>query len=180
MFFFLSIASANEVRPQWSLTINPTQIEYDFLEFQQERNLTDTFSFGIIEGLGQQDTHWKMSLGGFSRYYLMGDFQGGLGISSKFVYTKLVYQQDERITKGNLLVPSLTINTKYIFDMGLTIDPYLGLEWTTLFLEATDLPSITESDVGWVFGLNIGWTLAFENFYLGAIISQYKHSQAPN
>ena len=154
-------AQAEEVfHPRWSITVDSTQISKNILQLQQEWALRPEIGILFSEGFGLLENEVSYQVGLLSRYYFLGDFMSGVGIGGDISYTTYIVGEGDKKINGHLISPSLLLTGKYIFDFGFTIEPNIGLRFSTLYAgtRTQDL-WISENDWDWVLGLRLGWSI---------------------
>lgn len=143
-----------------SVTVDSTQLAQNTLQLQQEWALRPKIGIGFSEGFGLHKNEVSYQFGLLSRYYLLGDFLGGLGAGGDISYTAYIIREQNRTLNGHLLAPSLLLMGKYIFDVGFTIEPSIGGQFVNLWATAPSQDSfVSEGEWRWIFGLRLGWSL---------------------
>ena len=162
---------------EWSLTIDSMQAAQNKLQIQQEWALSSRLGLGFSEGFGFHENETSYQLGILSRYYLLGNFMGGVAAGGDLSYTTYLLRDAQNKTNGHLLAPSVLLTGKYIFDVGLTIEPSIGRQFATLWATApTQDAVVSESEWRWVFGLRLGWSI--EPWSLHNIWKEWKPIEA--
>jgi len=160
IFFFLLHAQAEEnASPQFSVTVNPKQILNTFGEVSVEYALAPNVGVGGLAGFGTADSEFQYDLGIHGRYYILGDFTGGISAGGQFVYFNIIHRNNNDNVDGHFLYPSTFLSGKYVFDIGFTIDSLLGVTYTTAIVNDKQLDStIVNTDWDILFNVNLGWS----------------------
>ena len=163
-FFILSLIQspqAEETSTQkLSCTIDSAQIKRNTLQVQQEWALRPKIGLGFSEGFGFLEDQRTYQFGIFSRYYFLGNFNGGVGIGGDISYTGYLLEGGSQEISGHLLSPSALMIGKYIFDVGFTIEPAIGVQFSSLFAKTPMQDSlITATEWDWIIGLRLGWSI---------------------
>ena len=163
-FLFLSLITSLQAKetstPALSITFNSTQIAQNILQVQQEYALHPKIGLGFSEGLGLLEDERSYQIGLLSRYYVLGDFNGGIGIGGDISYTAYVLEGTSKNLSGHLLSPSILMIGKYIFDVGFTIEPVIGVQYSSLFAKTPIQDSvIITTDWDSIIGLRLGWSI---------------------
>lgn len=152
--------TSSPTSPKWSITFDSAQIAQNTLQVQQEYALRPKIGIGFSEGFGFHEDEVSYQMGLLSRYYLLGDFLGGVGVGGDFSYTTYIVRDQSRKVNGHLFAPSVSLTGKYIFDVGFTIEPSIGGRFSTLVAKSENQDSwISVNDWDWVLGLRLGWSM---------------------
>jgi hypothetical protein len=157
---FIPVAFAMEDSTKsLSATINSKEILNAFGECRFEYALHPKWSIGSITGFGKDSTGFQFDLGIQQRYYLLGDFSGGISIGSQLIYWKINHKTTSDDVQGHLFYPSIYGAAKYIFDIGFTLDAQIGLSYTTAIIsDQQNSEQIFTSNWDRIALLNLGWS----------------------
>jgi hypothetical protein len=113
---------------------------------------------------GQPDvtnTFDVLELGASGRYYLTGDFDGGIQLGGQAKYIKLS-GDDVNGTGisaiGEGLAVGPLVGWKHTWHFGLTFDAQLGVAYLLLAASADDGSSANDSRISPILNLNVGWS----------------------
>tara|TARA_B110000037_G_scaffold221096_1_gene290824 strand:- start:388 stop:888 length:501 start_codon:yes stop_codon:yes gene_type:complete len=166
MYFFLKLSLIKSLQaeetstPTLSITFNSTQIAQNTLQVQQEFALRPKIGLGFSEGFGLLEDERSYQIGLLARYYVLGDFNGGIGIGGDISYTGYILEGTSQNLSGHLLSPSILMIGKYIFDVGFTIEPVIGVQYSSLFAKIPIQDSvIITTDWDTIIGLRLGWSI---------------------
>ncbi len=148
-------AAAPERMRVFSATFSPIHLQFPVLEVTGEARLATKVSAAGILGVGKSDDVNLYELGAQLRYYMWGDFDGGLQLGAEVVYVGATSDEVSAVAQGLTLGPF--IGYKYVAGFGLTFDAQVGAQYITLRGESG---SVTEedSDIIPLVNLNVGWT----------------------
>ncbi len=142
-----------------SATINSREIANAFAECRLEYALRPKWSIGSITGFGKDKNGFQYDLGIQQRYYVLGDFNGGISVGTQLIYWNINHQTRNDDVRGHLLYPTLFGAAKYIFDIGFTVDAQVGLSYTTaLVTDRQRTESIVTANWDRIAVVNLGWS----------------------
>jgi len=159
---FFSHARAEEIPPATlSVTLDTAQLSDNILQVQQEWALQKKLGIGFSEGFGFTDGMKSYQMGLLSRYYLLGGFRSGLGIGGEFSYTRLLLLNETQQINAHVITPSISLIGKYIFDFGLTIEPSIEGQFSSLQAHSPLQEGVIRTnDWDWVLGFRLGWSIS--------------------
>lgn len=152
-----------------SVTISPIHLAFPILELTAEVAIAPKLSAALIGGIGsvtatapgieQEFSAWEA--GAHVRYYLTGDFDGGLQAGFEILMVGIDDNDPTVDASGDGLAFGPFIGWKWVAGAGFTFDGQLGIERLFATASASDgTASESASDETWVplLNLNVGWS----------------------
>jgi hypothetical protein len=145
-----------------SITIEPLLFIYPMAEVTGEYRLSDQVGVAGIVGVGSfrfdDDSRGSLfSLGAQGRYYAVGDFQHGLQLGAEGKYLSASATDGDLAIAGGGVSVGAFAGYKYTANFGLTVDAQLGVQAYGVAASSDEF-SDSDSGVGPLFNLNIGWS----------------------
>jgi hypothetical protein len=162
----LSPPAAQAALPSVAVTFSPIHLVIPFLEVTAEVRLAPKVGVGVTGGAGvthinEDTTNDKVTLleGGISpRYYLTGDFRGGvqLGAEVQYLYASANDSSMSTVSAAGLSMGPY-VGYKWTAAMGLTLEAQGGVSF--LAIKGSDSNSDkSEKHVFPLLNLNAGWS----------------------
>ncbi|TNF23677.1 MAG: hypothetical protein EP329_26910 [Deltaproteobacteria bacterium] len=150
-----------------AITISPIHLVLPVFEVQAEIRATEQVSASVILGFGSvkvsdgftTDSFSVFEIGGQVAYYALGDFDHGLQLGAELLYLGVSAEAGSEFEgvfgRGLSLAPF--VGYKVAADFGLTFCAQIG---PAIFLVSaqSDTASESDSDVGVMLNLNLGWS----------------------
>ena len=158
-FIFPITLGYAEPNQQISATLNSKEITNTFAECRLEYALQPKWSVGSITGFGKDKNGFQYDVGIQQRYYVLGDFTGGISFGTQLIYWNINFQTTANDVRGHLFYPTVFGAAKYIFDVGFTIDAQIGMSYTTAIVtEQQRSKQIVTANWDTIAVLNLGWS----------------------
>ena len=175
--FFINVAHANPNSPQsnhTTITISPLHLLLPVLEVTGEFKLSEKMSAAAIAGIGtttvevssisgtNQESYQTIELGAQYRYYLTGNFNGGIQLGFELLYVTVDRDEDDDVSAtGEGFAMGPFIGYKYVSSSGFTFDSQLGIQNVVGGAEASSGSASAETEDSAIvplLNLNIGWS----------------------
>jgi hypothetical protein len=153
----------------FSLTVSPLHLVAPVLELTGEARLADKFGAAVVLGAGQYSakgadiklTATVLEGGAQARYYVTGDFDGGVQLGAEALMVYLTSQTQGIDVKGQGLALGPFVGYKYTASGGFTFDGQVGYQRVVVAAQAeSDSSSASDSASGNILllNLNVGWS----------------------
>jgi hypothetical protein len=163
-----AVVKARDDDRRFSLTFSPVHLVLPVVEVTGELRAADRVGVAVVAGAGTvpieglDERVFAYEIGAQGRFYLLGDFDGGLQVGAEALW--LGASSDdvdgvEAVAAGLAIGPFA--GYKHTFSFGLTLDGQVGAQYIAIAAEASDgdrTETEADQDVIVLLNLNVGWS----------------------